>query len=150
MRPAVSQQNLYLVGYSQKLSKYNVGCVRTRYLYKNGDWVKRSLTYVFTFETEPWQTQSAAIDVQWKPYAALLHVKASDYVQRNLGAKPTYVIRTYGDNFLLLSDLNEVPSTCSLWVTIDNVEIIPETINRTFYTICPDPVYVPFNQKCFS
>nr|4BOE_A Chain A, JAPANIN [Rhipicephalus appendiculatus]4BQU_A Chain A, JAPANIN [Rhipicephalus appendiculatus]4BQU_B Chain B, JAPANIN [Rhipicephalus appendiculatus] len=147
--PAINTQTLYLAGHSSKLFERNVGCVKTRYLNQTGDWVTRSLIYVFTFDTEPWVTQAGAFQVKWEPYSPLLRVKASDYVRDNLGAKPDYFIRTYDNDFLLLSDLKEVRSTCSLWVTLKYVDRIPETINRTFYTICPDPVPVPFDERCY-
>uniref|UniRef100_A0A131YU33 Lipocalin n=1 Tax=Rhipicephalus appendiculatus TaxID=34631 RepID=A0A131YU33_RHIAP len=146
--PAINTQTLYLAGYSSKLFSYNVGCVKTRYLKQTGDWVTRSLIYVFTFDSKPWETKADAFQVKWEPYSPLLHVKASDYVRYNLRAKPDYFIRTYDDDFLLLSDAKEVPSPCSLWVTLKYVERIPEAINKTFYTICPDPVTVPFDERC--
>nr|XP_037287389.1 uncharacterized protein LOC119180319 [Rhipicephalus microplus] len=147
--PAIKKDSLYLAGYSSKLFERNVGCVKTRHLSEKDGWVKRSLIYVFSFDERPWKTRNEAFDVKWEPYSARLSLRASDYLRSNLWVKPEYVIRTYDDHSLLLSELKEVPSKCSLWVTKERFESIPEMVNKTFATICPDPVYVPFNPKCF-
>ncbi|XP_075724208.1 japanin-like-RS isoform X2 [Rhipicephalus microplus] len=121
--PGVSKQTLYLVGYSEKLHIRNVECVKTRYQHQKGEWVLRSLIYVFAVADRPWVLQSAAFEVSWKEYAALLHTKASEYVRYNLKVKPEYLIRTYDESTLLLSDVKDTsPVTFRkpVWNTLDH------------------------------
>nr|XP_037286261.1 uncharacterized protein LOC119179297 [Rhipicephalus microplus] len=145
--PATSRETLYLVGYSSKLKIYNVVCVLSRYLSIEGEWVKRSLNYMFRVGT-PWRGQSETIRVKWEPYAVFLHVKPSDYTKHDLHAKTKYVVRTFGKEYLLLSEITEGQSPCALWVTKGYQYDIPETINKTFHRICPDPLYVPYEEEC--
>nr|M1NKV5.1 RecName: Full=Japanin-like-RA2; Flags: Precursor [Rhipicephalus appendiculatus]AGF70152.1 japanin-like-RA2 precursor [Rhipicephalus appendiculatus] len=145
--PAISRETLHLVGYSSKMKIPNVVCINSRYLSSEGGWVKRSVNYMFPID-KPWRGKSSTVEVKWEPYAVLLHMKTSYDVSRDLQTKSQYVVRNYDDNSLVLSDLNEV-SSCSLWVTKEYLDKIPETTNRTFYHLCPDPVYTPFDENCY-
>ncbi|KAL3219024.1 hypothetical protein MRX96_031181 [Rhipicephalus microplus] len=113
--------------------------------------IKKESLYLAGYSSKLFERNvgNEAFDVKWVPYSARLSLRASDYLRSNLWVKPEYVIRTYDDHSLLLSELKEVPSKCSLWVTKERFESIPEMVNKTFATICPDPVFVPFNPKCF-
>ncbi|XP_037522138.1 uncharacterized protein LOC119399394 isoform X5 [Rhipicephalus sanguineus] len=108
----------------------------------------RSVNYALHVGKE-WRPKSSVIHVKWEPYAVLLNVKADEYLAHNLGAKTEYVVRNYNKHSLVLSDLKDVPSPCSLWVTRDHLDKIPKMINRTFYQQCPEPIYAPFREECF-
>ncbi|XP_037522135.1 uncharacterized protein LOC119399394 isoform X2 [Rhipicephalus sanguineus] len=146
--PATSNETLYLVGYSSQLYITNVECVITRYRSVRDGWVMRSVNYALHVGKE-WRPKSSVIHVKWEPYAVLLNVKADEYLAHNLGAKTEYVVRNYNKHSLVLSDLKDVPSPCSLWVTRDHLDKIPKMINRTFYQQCPEPIYAPFREECF-
>ncbi|KAL1422936.1 hypothetical protein MTO96_021531 [Rhipicephalus appendiculatus] len=143
--PATSRETLYLAGYSSKLYIRNVECVLSRYLFHQGDWVTRSLIYVFAIRQKPWRGETTAFKVKWPQYAALLQVNPPHYLKHNVWAKTEYVVRNYDSQSLVLSDLKGIPSLCSLWVTRKHLFNIPKTTNRTFYELCPDPVYTSFD-----
>nr|M1P048.1 RecName: Full=Japanin-like-RA1; Flags: Precursor [Rhipicephalus appendiculatus]AGF70151.1 japanin-like-RA1 precursor [Rhipicephalus appendiculatus] len=147
--PAINKETLYLVGHSRSLKLTNVACVISTYRGQKDGWVERNMNYAFSVG-KPWRGQSSTIHVQWRPYAALMNARTSDIVRHDLQTKPQYVVRNYDDNSLVLSDVKDESSPCSLWVTRKYLDNIPETTNRTFYHQCPEPIYTTIDEKCFE
>ncbi|XP_037521378.1 uncharacterized protein LOC119398617 [Rhipicephalus sanguineus] len=123
MALGVLKNALYLVGYSSNMQIYNVKCVISKHLRHENGWEMRNLNYMFPVVN---------IMRSW------------------LSAKDKYMIRNYDDNSLVLSELTESSSPCSLWATRDYLEKILETTNRTFYLQCPDPVYTFFRRVLYE
>nr|XP_037290747.1 uncharacterized protein LOC119186070 [Rhipicephalus microplus] len=103
--PAISEHTLYLVGYSSTLYIRNVECVISTFLGRQGDWVRRSIIYMFAIRQKPWNGQTSAFKVKWPQYSALLYLNGPDDIKRDLNSKREYVVRTYDDRHLIVSDL---------------------------------------------
>ncbi|XP_075724479.1 japanin-like-RA1 [Rhipicephalus microplus] len=161
--PAIDTKVLYLAGYSKSLYIDNVQCVLSRIIGHKDGWVMRSLIYVFAVNAHSLNappsleeadgsiiSRSSTIEVRWTPYSSLMNVMTSAYVEYNLETESKYVIRTYNDESLVLSELTGGRTRCSLWVTKERLDSIPEVANRTFHHTCPDPVYPKVIEDCFD
>ncbi|XP_075558458.1 japanin-like-RS isoform X5 [Dermacentor variabilis] len=122
--PANSTDTLYLIGYSLDLFNWNLTCVRTSFIRREGEVVYRNLTFNYTEEFNKTLPEEMTFQLQVKvpdtPIMFNLEVNATEKAKCSVWVK---------ENFTLESN-------------------IPFMTNLSFQTNCKSPEYFGYLDTC--
>ncbi|XP_075558454.1 japanin-like-RS isoform X2 [Dermacentor variabilis] len=120
--PANSTDTLYLIGYSLDLFNWNLTCVRTSFIRREGEVVYRNLTFNYTEEFNKTLPEEMTFQLQVKvpdtPIMFNLEVNATDRGLLNYTeVQPTYRIIYYNNDSMVLGNMMPTVSedTGRLW-----------------------------------
>uniref|UniRef100_L7MBX4 Putative group viii salivary lipocalin n=1 Tax=Rhipicephalus pulchellus TaxID=72859 RepID=L7MBX4_RHIPC len=145
--PGNSSDDLVLVGYSSELEQNTTSCLKSKYEYRNNEWVHRTLDFKEKSEDFD-QEVTIKIKIKVCEGAEFLEVGEDTLLRRYTGGSRTYRIRYYDNTSLVLSSIiDKTWDYCSFWVTMDHVNNISSKANETFYKHCKEPKFVKYNQE---